>query len=49
MSGHSLPIAPPAPAPAPTLDPYRVFFPLGLAFAVAGAAPWVWLAATGAG
>ena len=38
----------PAPPPA-TLDPYRVFFPLGIVFAIAGAVPWVALAATGTG
>jgi uncharacterized protein involved in response to NO len=35
--------------PPPVLDPYRVLFPLGLAFAIAGTMPWVLYGAGAAG
>lgn len=47
--GGSLPIAPAAAPPPATLDPYRVFFPLGAAYAIAGTVPWVVVAITGQG
>jgi uncharacterized protein involved in response to NO len=46
--GGSLPIVGRGAAVKPALDPYRLLFPLGIAFAIAGAAPWIFYAA-GAG